>query len=212
MARKSLARLVELRVLSRLERRVGGVRAGSAAYVYETGLAGQRLVTYWQGEGITRIRGAHEPGAAFVAHTLATSEVYVSLTEAARISQLELLAFEAEPDCWRDYIGIGGKRAVLKPDIYLRLGLDEFEDSWFVEVDRATESRNGDPSPLPGICRLLANRPGADDQRGLPARAVADHRSDAAAADRLGHRRPVDRCAPSVRGDDVRGRSGHPGG
>ena len=140
LARKTLSRLVSIGVLRRLQRRVGGVRAGSAAFVYETGPAGQRLLAYWQGEGIARTRGAHEPGGPFVAHTLAVAEVYVRLREAARISKLELVSFAAEPDCWREFVGPVGQRVTLKPDIHLRLGLDEFEDSWFVEVDRATES------------------------------------------------------------------------
>lgn len=140
LARNTLSRLVSMGVLRRLERRVGGVRAGSTAFVYETGPAGQRLLAYWRGEGIARTRGTHEPGIAFVAHTLAVAEVYVQLSEAERISKLELVAFAAEPDCWREFLGLGGRRVTLKPDIHLRLGLDEFEDSWFVEVDRATES------------------------------------------------------------------------
>lgn len=140
LARTTLSRLVSLGVLRRLERRVGGVRGGSAAFVYETGSAGQRLLSYWRGEGIARTRGGHEPRRAFVAHTVAVADVYVQLNEAARISELELVGFAAEPDCWREYVGIGGRRLTLKPDMYLRLGLDEFEDSWFVEVDMATES------------------------------------------------------------------------
>jgi hypothetical protein len=140
LARKALSELVSMGLLRRLQRRVGGVRAGSAAFVYETGPAGQRLLAYWRGEGIARTRGAHEPGGAFVAHTLAVAEVYVRLREASRISRLELVSFAAEPDCWREFVGLGGRRLTLKPDIHLRLGLEEFEDSWFVEVDRATES------------------------------------------------------------------------
>src|ERR1019366_9149983 len=41
---RALARLVRDRLLARLERRVGGVRAGSAAFVYGLGQVGQRAL------------------------------------------------------------------------------------------------------------------------------------------------------------------------
>ncbi len=54
IARRVLARLTELGVLARLERRIGGLRAGSSGYVYYLGPAGQRLVAYWQGQAYPR--------------------------------------------------------------------------------------------------------------------------------------------------------------
>src|SRR6266851_903019 len=42
--RRVLARLVDCRALIRLERRIGGVRAGSASFVYSLGPVGQRLL------------------------------------------------------------------------------------------------------------------------------------------------------------------------
>ena len=140
-ARRVLARLVEQRALDRLERRRGGAGGGSSAWVYGLGPAGVRMVAYWAGEGLPRSRGAHEPGAAWTAHTLAVSELYVRLREAERAGRLELLAFDAEPDCWRRYTGLGGAAGVLKPDAYVRLGIGEYEDSFLVEVDMGTERR-----------------------------------------------------------------------
>lgn len=140
-ANRVLGRLVEQRVLDRLERRRGGVGGGSSAAVFALGPAGQRLVAYWAGEGLPRSRGAHEPGTAWTAHTLAVSDLYVQLTAAERARQVELLAFDAEPACWRTYTRLGGAAGVLKPDAYLRLGVGEFEDSFFVEVDMGSERR-----------------------------------------------------------------------
>ncbi len=140
-ARRVLARLVEQRALDRLERRRGGVGGGSSAWVYALGPAGRRLVAYWAGEGLPRSRGAHEPGAAWTAHTLAVSELYVRLRQAERAGRVELLAFDAEPACWRRYTQLGGVAGVLKPDAYVRLGVGEFEDSFFVEVDLGSERR-----------------------------------------------------------------------
>lgn len=139
-ARRTLARLIERRVVVRLERRVGGVRAGSRGSVYALDVAGQRLASACGPAGGVRIRRPWTPGGAFVAHQLAVSELYVRLVEAARRGGVEVLAFDAEPICWRTFTGLGGARTVLKPDAFVRLGLGDFEDSYFVEVDRATHS------------------------------------------------------------------------
>lgn len=60
--RRTLARLTALGVLARLERRVGGLRAGSGGYVYYLGPVGQRLLAYWNGRGL--IRGRFRPNRA----------------------------------------------------------------------------------------------------------------------------------------------------
>ena len=140
-ARRLLQRLTDLGLLARLERRIGGLRAGSAGYVYYLGPAGQRLVAYWQGQGLIRGRYRPEPGGRYVRHRLAVSQLYGDALCAARRGELELLDFASEPDCWRTYLdGFGGQH-LLKPDAYLRVGLGAYEDRWFVEVDLATESR-----------------------------------------------------------------------
>jgi hypothetical protein len=139
--RRVLGRLVEQRVLDRLERRRGGVGGGSSAWVYALGPAGRRIVAYWAGEGLPRSRGAHEPGAAWTAHTLAVSDLYVRLRRAERTGRVELLAFDGEPACWRRYMRLGGAAGVLKPDAYIRLGVGEFEDSFFAEIDLGSERR-----------------------------------------------------------------------
>jgi hypothetical protein len=140
-ARRVLGRLVELRVLDRLERRRGGVGGGSSAWVYALGPAGRRMVAYWAGEGLPRSRGAYEPGVVWTAHTLAVSDLYVRLREAERAGRVELLDFDAEPVCWRRYTRLGGVAGVLKPDAYIRLGVGEFEDSFFAEIDLGSERR-----------------------------------------------------------------------
>jgi hypothetical protein len=141
-ARRVLGRLVEQRALDRLEhRRQGGVGGGSSAWVYALGPVGQRLLAYWAGEGLPRSRGAYEPGATWAAHTLAVSELYVRLRQAERAAQVELLAFDAEPTCWRRFVRLGGAAGMLKPDAYIRLGIGEFEDSFFAEIDLSSDRR-----------------------------------------------------------------------
>jgi len=140
-ARRVLGRLVEQRVLDRLERRHGGVGGGSSAWVYALGPAGRRIVAYWGGEGLPRSRSAYEPSSMWTAHTLAVSNLYVRLRDAERAARVELLAFDGEPACWRRYTRLGGVAGVLKPDAYIRLGVGEFEDSFFAEIDMGTERR-----------------------------------------------------------------------
>jgi hypothetical protein len=139
-ARRTLARLTELRVVVRLQRRVGGVRAGSRGSVYGLDAAGQRLASACGPAGGVRIRRPWTPGRVFIAHQLAVTELYVRLTEADGLGQLDVLDFDAEPACWRTFAGLGGARTVLKPDAFVRIGLGEFEDVYFIEVDRATHS------------------------------------------------------------------------
>jgi hypothetical protein len=142
VARRTFARLADLGVLARLQRRIGGIRAGSAGYVYYLGPAGQRLIAYWKGHGLTRGRFRPEPGGRYVRHRLAVSDVYIQTLQAARDGVLDLLAFDTEPDCWRMFgDGFGGTR-ILKPDAFARIGLGAYEDRYFIEVDLGSESRN----------------------------------------------------------------------
>lgn len=136
--RRSLQRLVDLGVLARLERRIGGVRAGSDGYVYVLDRLGRRL---HEPERVGRLRTPEEPGLLFVRHGLAVSELYVLTVEAERSGRLDLLAWEAEPTCHRPFAGPLGAPQVLKPDAYLRIGLGAYEDHWFVELDTGSHRR-----------------------------------------------------------------------
>ena len=142
MVRRTLARLTEQRVLARLDRRIGGVRRGSAGYVYYLGPVGQRLVSYWNGQGLTRGRFRPEPGGRYVRHRLAVSELYVQALQAERRGLLDLIAFDCEPECWRTMTDGFGGQTTLKPDAFARIGVGAYEDSYFVEVDLGTESRS----------------------------------------------------------------------
>ena len=140
VSQRRLGRLVELAVLARLERRQGGVRAGSDGFIYGLGPAGQKLLQRWNGESLSKTRPLHESGGPFVAHTLACSELFVTLVEADRAGQLDLLEHQAEPDTWRTRIGPSGQPLSLRPDGFVRLGIGARELFWFIEIDRATES------------------------------------------------------------------------
>jgi hypothetical protein len=134
VCRLALSHLVSRHLLVRLKRRVGGVRAGSASYVYELGSVGHRLLD--RERPTPRL---YEPSAAFVDHQLAVSQLVVDLVLASRRRQLEIASVEGEPDCWRQLPALG--RAVLRPDLFLALNAREYEYRWFVEVDRGTHHR-----------------------------------------------------------------------
>lgn len=132
--RRSLERLVRDRLLLRLDRRIGGLRAGSASFVYAIAPAGQRVVG-----DVNPRRRFREPSAVFVEHTLAVAELYVRLHEAQSTGHLHLTSpIEAEPHCWRTLNNLG-TRFVLKPDLFVSLVAGDFEYRWFVEVDLGTE-------------------------------------------------------------------------
>lgn len=138
--RRALEALEQARLIVRLPRRIGGVRAGSAGSVFALDLAGQRLTDQRGPAGGRRLERPWAPGLSFLAHSLAVSELFVRLVEAHRLGQLELLDFHAEPACWRRFQTLAGGWATLKPDAALRLGAGAYEDHWFIEVDRGTEA------------------------------------------------------------------------
>lgn len=138
-ARALLQRLADLRLVVRLGRQVGGVHAGSSGFIY--GLSGHgQAVLATDGPHGGRRRRVWETSPSFQDHVLNVAEVYTRLAEAERGGQIELLAFDAEPACWRGFPGIGGQAVTLKPDAYVRLGIGDLERSAFIEVDRGTES------------------------------------------------------------------------
>jgi len=140
-APKTLRRLETYGVLTVLPRTVGGARAGSSATVWALDVAGQRFASEAGPAGGVRTRRPWVPSLPFVAHRLSVSELYVSLTEAARAGASEVLSFEAEPQSWRRFTGPHGTAAYVKPDAAVRLAVGEFERGAFVEIDRATEAR-----------------------------------------------------------------------
>lgn len=161
--RALLQRLHDDGLVHRLERRVGGVRAGSSGFTYGLTAAGQRLTNKQGWAGGERLRRPWEPSLSFTDHLLAVSELYVELREAEQLGRFELLGFDAEPACWRHWTDPSGRHGVLKPDAYVAVGGEELETFSFLELDRSTES-------LPTIRRKLDTylaywRSGLEQQR-----------------------------------------------
>lgn len=141
-ANHALARLRELGLLANLNRRIGGVRAGSGGYVWQiTDLAYRLLCWHLKEPTNMRVR-ALEPGTAFLDHTLAIAEVVLTLQEASRNDKVTLSRIQLEPASWRSFLGFGGEVRRLKPDLTAVTKSGDYEDYWFIEVDRATEPPN----------------------------------------------------------------------
>jgi hypothetical protein len=133
-ARRVLERLTRDRVLVRLERRIGGVRAGSASYIYAVGPAGHRIL---HDDSSRRWR---EPSETFVTHTLTVADLVIALTQRDRAGEAELVEYGTEPGCWRDFPRPMAGTQTLKPDLVVVTATEESELRWFVEIDLATES------------------------------------------------------------------------
>ncbi|MFT4042903.1 MAG: replication-relaxation family protein [Gordonia sp. (in: high G+C Gram-positive bacteria)] len=130
-----LARLERLALIRSLPRRVGGVRAGSAARIWQLAPAGARLL---RAEGQTY--RSHEPSLRFLRHCLAIADVHLGLRDLRALDAVEAVEVATEPQAWRRYVGPGGEQRLLQPDLATVIRTREFVDRWFIEVDLGTES------------------------------------------------------------------------
>jgi hypothetical protein len=144
-----LVRLRSAGALRALDRRIGGVRAGSAGFVWYIGPAGDRLLRESRGEPLRGRRNYREPSRHFVEHTLAVAELAVQTLEAARAGLVHVLVLEAEPASWQQSLSTYGAVQRLKPDLHLITARGDYEHHWFIEADMATEH-------LPVILRQCA--------------------------------------------------------
>lgn len=136
MTQRRLQRLVSLGLITRLDRAPGGFGGGSLGHVFTLDIVGLRLTAP---DGQQPIRRPWPVSRLFLAHSLEVTEWHVLLTEAERSGPIELLDCQAEPQSWRSFVTMHGTQAVLKPDIFVRLARGDWEEHWFLEIDRATE-------------------------------------------------------------------------
>jgi hypothetical protein len=209
-ARRALLRLTRLGALERLPRPVGGVRAGSAGFVYRLGIGGQRVAISrgWQPE--RRVRRSRIPGTLFVRHALAVAELHTRLIEGDREGRYELLELSGEPSCWRQLDGLAAQRPWLKPDSYVRLGVGAYEDSYFLEVDRGTEGSRAIERQLAAYAAYHQSGP-EQTERGLSAGAVAGAGSAPGRSDRGGRGGAGGSRAGAVPSGGIRSRLGRYG-
>lgn len=130
-----LSRLERLALIRSLPRRVGGVRAGSAARIWQLAPAGARLL---RDDGQTF--RTHEPSLRFLSHCLAVADVHLSLRSLNALELVDSVEVATEPGAWRRYIGPAGEQRLLQPDLATVVRTREYVDRWFIEVDLGTES------------------------------------------------------------------------
>ena len=137
---RHLASLTQQRLLTSLERRVGGWQGGSAVTIWAATTRGHRLVAA-EGEGeVTRRQRPREVSTTFLDHLLAITEVRTSIEEAVRQEADTEAAVALEPDCWRTALSPSGQVQVLRPDLAVTITSPAYEDRYLMEVDRATEN------------------------------------------------------------------------
>ncbi|OFI39547.1 hypothetical protein BIU82_00245 [Arthrobacter sp. SW1] len=138
---RAMNALTGLKLTTKFQRRVGGKRAGSTGIVWVLTPMGRRLIDAAGAEApARRHRPETEPSTTFLKHTLAITETHLTLKELDSAGQIELLGFEREPACWRRYLASTGATSVLKPDAFIIIGLSNFEDRYFLEIDCDSEA------------------------------------------------------------------------
>lgn len=137
----TLMKLTNQGLLHRLDRRIGGVRAGSGSFVYGITLKGLKILKQQDEAVILRYKNTYEPSLGHLEHTLAVTQLYLEAVQLDRREvTVKLERFDFKPKSWRGYSTIAGTGSTLKPDAYLQLTNGSFEDSYFIELDRNTES------------------------------------------------------------------------
>ena len=140
---RHLASLAQQRLLTSLERRVGGWQGGSAVTIWAATTRGHRLVAAEHkedGDEVPRRQRPREVSTTFLDHLLAITEVRTSIEEAVRQEADTEVAVALEPECWRTHLGPSGQVQVLRPDLAVTVTSPAYEDRYLVEVDRATEN------------------------------------------------------------------------
>jgi hypothetical protein len=137
-ANRNLRKLTDYGVIEALRRRIGGARAGSGSFVYALTDAGYKVLHLHKADYLPRKRFT-EPSPLFLEHTLLSSEAYIQLKTICERDGMNLADLQFEPTCWRWDSGKKKKSVPLKPDLFATTHSGEYEDCWFIEIDRDTE-------------------------------------------------------------------------
>ena len=159
---RHLASLAQQRLLTSLERRVGGWQGGSAVTIWAATTRGHRRVAADEGEEVARRQRPREVSTTFLDHLLAITEVRTSIEEAIRQETDTEAAIALEPDCWRTALSPSGQVQVLRPDLAVTITSPAYEDRYLVEVDRATEN----PGRVIATCWRYQEHQAASSQAG----------------------------------------------
>lgn len=138
-ASRSLGKLREYNLINALQRRIGGVRAGSGSFVWALAPGGFKLLNLRSSQTQSR-KHFHEPTSRFLTHTLRISEAYLQLLDICIQNEITLAQIQFEPECWRQYALGSGKSQILKPDMYAVIKGGGYQDYYFIEIDCDTEN------------------------------------------------------------------------
>lgn len=131
---RQLNLLMRHKLVTRLERRIGGWRGGADSFVWTlTGTASRLL-----GSRSSRFRSSLL-STEFLSHLLAITEAHVQILEALTGTGWAHHV-QVEPHCWRTYMGSFGSPVTLRPDLHVHVTSPDYEDRYFIEIDRATEN------------------------------------------------------------------------
>ena len=150
---------------------IGGRRAGSRGFIYTLGPSGARMLTRQDGR---RARRLSAPGDRYTNHTLAVSDLYVQLVSAERAGRPICWPSTSSRECWAQFPGAWGVTLTLKPDAHIKLGIGDYDYTWMVEFDMATESLPPS-SARPAAISTTTDRGRPTRQRRRAARAVGRH-------------------------------------
>ena len=121
-------------------RKIGGWTKGSSSYIWSLTYKGWKKLKEVNSSISLRFRNRVDFSQNHVEHTLAITEIFVELKELERLGKIKLEEFHYEPKSWRYYSDIGGSSLVLKPDAFAKIIVGEYEDFYFFELDRSSES------------------------------------------------------------------------
>lgn len=166
--RRNMQKLLEYKLVNKLDRKIGGYRAGSNANIWYLTDAGYKLLDLEDPDTPLKRRRFLEPSAITLRHRLTSVECYIQMVELGRKIQLggnvqaeeaggnsgaasktnsgtitprsfSVRKVEFEPKSWKQY-PYDNKNKYLKPDLFISIEKDGYEYLYFVEIDLASES------------------------------------------------------------------------
>ncbi|MBO4127025.1 replication-relaxation family protein [Streptococcus suis] len=131
-------KLADRGLIAHLERRIGGVRAGSGSYIWYITHKGIKELREVEPTIKLRLKNRYEPTQNHLKHQLFVTQIFVELKKLEADKKILLENFSFEPKCWRSFATLFSY-FTLKPDAFARLTIGNFEDAYFFEADNATE-------------------------------------------------------------------------
>ncbi|MGU7929912.1 replication-relaxation family protein [Streptococcus suis] len=131
-------KLSNLELIHHLNRRIGGVRAGSGSYIWYLTHKGMKVLREIEPSVKLKLKNRYEPTRNHLKHQLFVTQLFVELYKLHSERMLFLEDFSFEPKCWRSFATLFSS-FILKPDAFAKLIIGDFEDAYFFEVDNATE-------------------------------------------------------------------------